>query len=371
MPLLVSAQQFWDAWRGEMLNSKVVALLRSGVLSLGVAAAVLTALVRDAPAQSDQSRILLVATSPPSYNSVAHAYDTTGRLLSTVRGRAGQQLTWSPDGSAIAVADRGGIVIEHSDGTGARQLIQTKTSCSQTCIGTPVVAWSPDGRRVAVGGVDPKTQGFDLIDVRTGKLSRIAVPERGGLYLPIAFSPDGQLLSYTLLGGTPCCSRARLFVARPDGSRRRVLHRFVDSHDSPGIATWSPDSTQVAFTDDGRDTRDPRLAVVDVRTGKLRALNPRKIYDQSPAWSPDGKHLALTQFKGQAFTVSTSGADFYALGIMGTVAWWLRNNDLLVSRGLSNHAVAVLRGGRGTARTLFTLPYREQVLSMREAVRAR
>jgi len=53
--------------------------------------------------------------------------------------------------------------------------------------------------------------------------------------------------------------------------------------------------------------------------------------------------------------------------VSGVVALWLRDGDLLVSRGVNSRSVSILRGGRGPARTLFTLPGRAQLLTVQEA----
>jgi dipeptidyl aminopeptidase/acylaminoacyl peptidase len=265
------------------------------------------------------------------------------------------------------VSDRGGLTIERSDGSGARRLATIRTACTADCLASPGVAWSLDGTRIAVGGVDPRTTGFEVIDVANGRITPIAVPVRRGLYVPLGFSPNGRLLAYSLIGGMRRIAESELFVARPDGLGRRLVHRFHDSHDGAGTASWSPDSTRLAFTNDGADRRDPRFEIVNVRTGSQRALDPRHVYDQAPAWSPDGTDLAMAQSSGSVFTVASDGSDFHSLGLRGSTVAWLRNGDLLVGRGSSAHQAALFRIGHGPARTLFTLPYREVSLSVFES----
>jgi len=160
-----------------------------------------------------------------------------------------------------------------------------------------------------------------------------------------------------------------LVVAHANGSHPRILRRFGDPiHDGPGLATWSPDSTRIAFTGGGRDPRDPRLAVVDVQSGQLHALDPHRVYDQSPAWSPGGTSLALTQYVGPAFTVAADGTGFHSLGVQGDIAIWLRAGDVLIAAGNAGHTIVDIRPGQREApRTIIRLPAGESVLAMREA----
>jgi YD repeat-containing protein len=344
---------------------------RAGIASALVAVLVVLTLTSSSHASGPGRRLLVVATAAPSYVEVAHVYDTQGRLLSTVLGARGDQFTWSPNGRLLAVTSAGGLLVERPDGSGRHRLITSRTSCTDRCASAATVAWAPSSERLAVGGTDPKTTGFDLLDVSTGHLMPLRSPRPNSNYVPIAFSPDGRQLAYAFYGGnagTGSCCVSELVVAAANGRSPHVLHRFGDPiHDGPGVATWSPDSTRIAFTDDGRDPKDPRLAIVDVQSGRLRALAPRNVYDQSPAWSPQGTRLALTQFKGPAFTIAADGSQFHSLGIIGTTALWLRDGDLLVSSGKANRTVALIRGGTGRAHTLFALPDGEQVVSIREA----
>jgi len=338
-----------------------------------VALAAITAFAATAgQASAPTEQLLVVSSGLPSFRPVAHVYDGAGHLMSTVAARSGgTSLTWSPDGSLLAVADHTGVSVERADGSGQRRLVSIKTLCTRTCLAMPAVSWTPDSKRLAIGGIDPQTTGFDLVDAGSGRIVPFRRPRANVRYVPIAFSPNGRSLAYTLsrgdFGTSSCCLTA-LIVARSDGTQPRILHRFGDPiHDGPGAATWSPDSTRIAFTDDGRDPKDPRLAIVDVRgSGTLHALDPRNVYDQSPAWSPDGTRLALTQYKGPAFTISADGTHFRSLAVNGTAALWLRNGDLLLTKGSSAHSVSILRHSAEPAHTLFTLPNHEQLLSIQE-----
>ena len=73
-------------------------------------------------------------------------------------------------------------------------------------------------------------------------------------------SPNGRFILYTDF--SDCCSvsrRSALFVARADGTHRRVLAPGADG-------VWAPDSKRIAYALDGR------IHVVDLDGGHNRVL---------------------------------------------------------------------------------------------------
>jgi Tol biopolymer transport system component len=310
-------------------------------------------------ATSGRPVFLVVAFASSSNEVVGHTYDGAGHLIRTITAPRGASISWSPNGSQLAFTDTTGIWVERADGTHKRQLLETKTTCTAVCLSVPTAVWSPDGKTLAVGGTDPITTGFVRIDVSSGRVTQLRTARRGTRYIPIAYSPNGKLLAYATDKNT---TDEALLVCNADGSNPRLLHRFHDHHDGPGVATWSPDSTRLAFTDDGRDARDPNFGIVDVASAHLHAVAPRQpVYDQSPAWSPNGARLAVGRFKGKAFTVGANGSGIRLLPITATGALWLRDGDLVLARGVNGHSFAILHAAHGEPRTLFTLPYREEL----------
>jgi dipeptidyl aminopeptidase/acylaminoacyl peptidase len=366
-----------DSTRRRLRMLVFAGVAAAGAVLLTVAESV-TAAAPSASALSGQ--LLVVAAAPhaskfgPAEIEIAHVYDAGGRLLDTATAPdLDSGLTWSPDGTQLAVANADGLWVERPDGSGRRQLLAHQRCKKAGCVVVipPTVAWTPDGTHLAVGTVNPNSHGFELVDVASGQARPLRPPKPSLHYYPIAFSPDGRLLAYTLTSGEPgyrhCCATS-LVVAQADGTKPRVLYRFKDPlHDSPAGATWSPDSTRIAFTDDGGDgaLKDPRFVIVDVGSGEPHIINPRQIADQSPAWSPDGTHLALWQYKAPAFTIAADGTDFHPLGSNIFVWQWQQDGDLLVTDA-SDHTIAELLTDGGPARALFTLPDHETVRSIRE-----
>jgi hypothetical protein len=325
---------------------------------------------------SAAGRFLVVSTRPSSYRQVAHSYDRTGRLLTTVASDTPSTfLAWSPDGTLLAVADSNGVIVERPGGKGKRRLLAIRTVCTVMCFSWPGTAWSPDGKQLAVGGADPRSTGFVMVDVMTGRARVLARPRARVLYAPIGFSPDGKMLAYTVddESSTALCACASLVVADADGSHAHTLVRFHDHHDGPGSATWSPDSTRIAFTEDGRDPRDPRIGVVNVTTGSLQSLdsniipNPSNVFDQSPAWSPDSGSLAFAQYHAAAFTIGVDGTGYRPLPAHSTQFTWLATGDLIFPTGATLGRIAILHANDMAPTTLFVLPHHEALLSLHES----
>jgi dipeptidyl aminopeptidase/acylaminoacyl peptidase len=351
---------------GWFWNTSLVLFRAMRLRLVPMVVAIAVAAATSAHAGSSAARYLVVAyVSPAAADcpscSVALAYDSHGRLLRTVRAAPLASLSWSPDGSLLAVVTRGGVSVEHADGTDSRQLVTVQTACPVRCA-TPLVVWSPDSRYIAVGRVDPQSRGFVLVDVATGQVAKTFPTRPDRACDPVGFSPNGLRLAYVCGGIWLGARRATLVVARANGALPRVvihIHGF-------GPASWSPDSSRFAFTTDGEHGSTP-FAIVDIRSGKLHKLNPHRAGEEAPTWSPNGSRLALAQYEGPAFTVAANGTAFRSLGVHGVVPVWLPDGNLLLATGPNRHSVLLFRHGQAPGRMLFRLPKHLNPFSIQEA----
>ncbi|MGI8618070.1 MAG: Ig-like domain-containing protein [Gemmatimonadaceae bacterium] len=205
---------------------------------------------------------------------------------------------WSPNGSRIAfsrqVDGRGEIHVVNADGSGVTRRSNTPGRSSWS------PAWSPDGRKLAFTALE--TNGIPKIymvsadeDGTTPVL--LFTPSNQQWLSPISWSPDGAKIAFTMSGGVHILNADGTGLTRltPPG-----LPYFVSR------VAWSPDGLSLAVTTEENCNWDYEcelgLAIVDAKTAAVRTLVAGSAVNQAsdPAWSPDGKTIAYTQWQCSA-----------------------------------------------------------------------
>lgn len=141
----------------------------------------------------------------------------------------------------------------------------------------PAVAFSPDGKILALGGY----RVVDLIDARTGKVTANLGGSPGSVTC-VAFSPDGKVLAAA--GGVPGrAGEIRLWsLAEPKPRVLSGLHGDVVYS-----LAWSPDGKILAA-----GSYDRFVSLWEVASGTGRKLKDHTDAVYSVAFSPDGKQVA-------------------------------------------------------------------------------
>ena len=219
-------------------------------------------------------------------------------------------VSFSPDGNhmayaVIANADVVDLNIADENGSG----VHTLASYRQSLVGTlyaPAVAWSPDGRSIAVPKIDPgpngKSAGFYFVDAVTGQ-GMVRVGPRWRQVNDFQWLPDssGLLLAAQDKTGFP----AQIWmVSKTDGTPRRISN---DLNDYLSVSI-SSDGKKIASAQQNQSTQ---VWVGPAATpDRLRQItNNRK--DIRAAFTPDDHivYLSNTAAGWDLFVTDTAGAN--------------------------------------------------------------
>jgi WD40 repeat protein len=201
----------------------------------------------------------------------------TGREISSLglHTRFVHALVFSPDGLSLASAD------DHTLRIWECQTGQEKLTVRPVDIVNRIV-FSPDGQQLAF--VNSKTT-VKVLDSRTGKEVRV-FPTPGIEFPALAFSPDGR---YLATGG----------LAQRSGAQEQgeVIAWDVQTGDELVCIRHTPNVLDIAFSPDGNRLaaacRDRTVRVWDAKTGRsvfTLTAHSKPIF--RVAFSPDGKLLA-------------------------------------------------------------------------------
>jgi hypothetical protein len=226
-------------------------------------------------------------------------------------------------------------------------------------------AWASDSRQLLVG---ESNGGLAAVSVATGASRQVVAPVEHVSYTPVGWSVGANAIAYSLddaggPNGSGCC-RLQLVLARPSGASRRVVYNAREPiHDGPA-PSWSPNGRWLAFTTDGRDTRDPRLAIVDEATGRSRTVRGYGGYTAPPVWSPDSRRFAAGSFQGPIAIYSSAGSKLATLPPTRAVPLFWTSGDIYFMSGSDTASqLFEIPAGGSSAQTVFTLPAGEVLLS--------
>lgn len=200
--------------------------------------------------------------------------------------------TWSQDAARIAyvhVGDSAGVYTVDTAGTNPRWILQGGAA------GATELSWSPDGSRIAMRYLG----NIWTLDVATGGLRQWTDKADVFPHWP-GWSPEGRYLTYSIIArpaGAPESAWGLHVIDTQDGAERALLHDgYATLSGSRGA--WSPDGrwiiAAVPLTETVYGTEKviyELFALSPVQGSAYHRLTALQGSARNPEWSPDGSLL--------------------------------------------------------------------------------
>ena len=325
----------YDRWRELGADGVIVGTVQRAATGIRVELRLYNIRAR----QSIYGREYTGAAANPRF--FAHTFsDELHQSQRNLRGVARTKLTFSSDRNREAVfatvekRDVKEVYVADYDGANPRRITINRTL-------NVFPSWSPDGRSIVYTSYRSGVPDVLISNIYAGTMEQ---PTKGvgQNWLPV-FSPDGTRIAFV----SNRDGNSEIYVSNRDGGN---LTRLTNNPAIESTPTWSPQGNQIAFTSERTGT--PQIYTINVDgsglerisresdadrdvvaslneiafsaktgpgfdikslnigTGETRQITFGEGTNESPAWSPNGRHLAFMSTRAgrsQIFTVDRDG----------------------------------------------------------------
>jgi len=245
------------------------------------------------------SRLYYISQNGREYPAIKMVDTATGRTTVLHRGLVAGDLSLSPDGRLLAFSELG-LVGNYYEHTEVFTLDLTSGSVRQLTHGQrardPDLA-SDTSLLVFVSNGSSQND-LKLLDLRTGKVSRLTETENHTAYHGPRFSPSGKWIA--------------VGVSRPGGYAdielvdRRTGWTIPVTHDRANdlSPTWSRTGKFLYFVSDRTGVFN--LYVYQLATGKIFQVTNVQYGVFDPAISPDNRRIAVTSYSASGYDISVT-----------------------------------------------------------------